>query len=251
MDLEEPRAWIGAARTVVVFSGAGVSAESGVPTFRGEQGLWRSYRAEDLATPAAFRRDPRLVWEWYAWRRGLVAACAPNAAHQAIAEAQLMRSGVHVVTQNVDGLHERALRARGGVPGLERSILALHGSIAHSRCSTCSYRELDEHPVDASALDRLPRCPRCGALLRPDVVWFGERLDARTLDHSFDLAAGADVCLVVGTSGLVEPAASVPRITAGAGGRVLVLGPEETALDGLADRVLRGRATELVPALFG
>lgn len=250
MDPTEPAAWIVAARTVVVFSGAGVSAESGVPTFRGPEGLWRRWRPEELATPEAFARDPRLVWDWYIWRRGLIADCAPNAAHHAIAALQVARPGVHVVTQNVDGLHERALRAAGAEPGPERGVLELHGSIAHDRCHRCPWRSEEPRLGGPRPDEPLPVCPRCGGPARPAVVWFGELLPQETLERAFALAGAADVCVVVGTSGLVEPAASVPRVTAAAGGRVVVVGPERTALDGLADHVLRGPAAGVVPHLL-
>jgi NAD-dependent deacetylase len=185
--LEEARALLTRASRVIVLTGAGVSAESGVPTFRGPEGLWRTFRPEDLATPQAFRRDPRLVWEWYAWRQERVRACAPNAGHHAL--ARLVRSGrARVVTQNVDGLHDRAAAdAAGGDPSARERPLELHGSLFRVRCVRCASPEPLASPVDASSEDTLPRCP-CGALLRPDVVWFGEALDPGVLDEAFRLA---------------------------------------------------------------
>jgi NAD-dependent deacetylase len=241
------QALLAAARRLVVFTGAGVSAESGVPTFRGAGGLWRTFRAEELATPGAFARDPRLVWEWYAWRRDLVRGCAPNAAHRAIAALAAGRDGVTVITQNVDGLHQRAAAA-AGTPAAP--VVALHGSLFASRCAECDYRAPDDLAVDASAAERLPRCPRCGALLRPDVVWFGEALDAAVLDAAFAAAARCDACLVVGTSALVHPAAGVAAAAARAGAALVEVNAERTPLSPLATVVVRGLASAVVPAVL-
>jgi NAD-dependent deacetylase len=242
------------AERIVVLTGAGVSAESGVPTFRGAGGLWKSYRPEQLATPEAFARDPRLVWEWYAWRRALVADCAPNPAHVALARLALARPGrTTIVTQNVDGLHHRAARdvaVELGAPSPEPAYpLEVHGAIHRDRCSGCS--RLDERPdeVDASAVETLPRCPACGALFRPDVVWFGEALDPDVIGAAFEAARRADLCLVVGTSALVHPAASVPEVTLRAGGTVVEVNLESTPLTPHATTSLLGRAGELLPEL--
>ena len=249
--IEAARSIVRAAERLVVFTGAGVSAESGVPTFRGAGGMWNSLRAEDLATPEAFARDPRLVWEWYAWRRGLVARCAPNAAHLAIARLAARRPGVTVVTQNVDGLHQRAASAvaaeRGEAP---RDVLALHGTLSGVRCTRCDHRAPHDGAVDATSRDTLLRCERCGALLRPDVVWFGEALDPALLDAAFDAAARADACLVVGTSALVQPAASVATIAVRAGAPLVEVNAEETGLSRLASISLRGAAGEVVPRVL-
>jgi len=241
------------AARVVVFTGAGVSAESGMPTFRGAGGLWKSFRAEDLATPGAFARDPRLVWEWYGWRRGIVASCRPNLAHVALGRWMLRREGVTLVTQNVDDLHERG--ADEAALGLAREAAAarvapirLHGSICHTRCARCAVRAPLAGPVDATSLATLPHCA-CGGLLRPDVVWFGESLPEGALQAAFAAAAAAEVCLVVGTTGAVYPAAAVVHETRGAGGKVIVVDPGETAYDDVADVRLWGAAGEVVPAL--
>ncbi|MDF1504736.1 NAD-dependent protein deacylase [Roseisolibacter sp. H3M3-2] len=252
-DVARARALLRDARRLLVFTGAGVSAESGVPTFRGAGGLWKSFRAEELATPAAFARDPRLVWEWYAWRRTLVAACAPNAAHVAIARHAAAHPGTTVVTQNVDGLHQRAAadvaaHARGAAP-----VVALHGTLFGERCvrwPACPTRGALAPAVDASSVDTLPRCPACGALLRPDIVWFGEPLDPADLDAAFDAARGADACLVVGTSAVVQPAASVAAAAAHAGAPLVEVNAEATPLSALATVTLRGRAAEVVPAVL-
>jgi NAD-dependent deacetylase len=264
-ELATARALLRAAARIVVLTGAGVSAESGVPTFRGAQGLWRSFRPEELATPEAFAREPRLVWEWYTWRRDLVAGCAPNAAHRALAALAADHPDVRLVTQNVDGLHERAAeelireRARQGSPVPPAALEALHpvelhGSILRARCVDCGERSVDAgsapHPGMAATPGTLPICS-CGGLLRPDVVWFGEMLDATDLAAASDAAARADLCLVVGTSAVVYPAAGLARLTHEAGGAVIEVNPEATPLSAIAAVTLRGAAAELVPALVG
>jgi len=247
----------------VVLTGAGMSAESGVPTFRGESGLWRSYRPEELATPEAFSRDPLLVWEWYAWRRGLIAACEPNPGHTALARFMLRPSRTTtLVTQNVDGLHTRALeRAHqeeptgggglatpGEIPEGARAI-EVHGTIAGDRCSECHLRSAAV-PVDLTSVDTLPRCTECGGLLRPDVVWFGEALDEAVLSAAFEAAGNADVCLVAGTSAVVHPAASVPLATLHNGGDLIEVNPESTPLSRHARVRLAGPSGEVLPALL-
>lgn len=251
--LARGRDLLAGARSVVVLTGAGVSAESGVPTFRGDGGLWKSFRPEDLATPEAFRRDPRLVWEWYGWRRDLVGRCRPNLAHRAIAARALDPAGppLAVVTQNVDGLHEVAARAAAG-PGEPAAALPLelHGSLFRCRCTRCGAHASGREPVDASSAATLPRCPRCEALLRPDVVWFGEALDPELWGRALAAAAAADVCVVVGTSALVHPAASLPLATARAGGVIVEVNPDPTPLTAAATVALRGAAGVLVPELL-
>ena len=172
-DVDRARSLLREAERVVALTGAGVSAESGVPTFRGDGGLWKTYRAEDLATPHAFARDPRLVWEWYGWRRRVVEQCSPNAAHSALARAASTRD-FRVVTQNVDGLHTVAWE-RAGQSG--ESPIELHGALFRTRCTRCSARWVDRAPIDATSRATLPSCAACGALARPDIVWFGEALD--------------------------------------------------------------------------
>jgi NAD-dependent deacetylase len=235
---------------VVVLTGAGVSAESGVPTFRGPDGLWGAFRVEDLATPEAFARDPRLVWEWYALRRRTAQTCVPNAAHLALAAFALAEARMTIVTQNVDGLHARAaLSAAEDKDPSPAMPLEVHGSILRDRCSQCERRS-DPRAVDATSVSSLPRCGACGGLLRPDVVWFGELLDPRILGAADAAAARADVCLVIGTSALVYPAAAIPCRTREAGGVVIEVNPEESALSSIASVVVRGRAAETVPGLL-
>jgi NAD-dependent deacetylase len=244
------RALLETASRVVVLTGAGVSAESGVPTFRGPGGLWRSHRPEQLATPEAFARDPRLVWEWYAWRRSVVAQCAPNAAHLALARLALARAGTLIVTQNVDGLHHRAAElTANGADASAAYPLEVHGAIHRDRCSACGRRTPALADVDTSAEGRLPRCQACGGLLRPDVVWFGESLDADLLAAAFEAASEAEVCLVVGTSAVVYPIAALPEATLARAGAVIEVNPDVTALTPRATVSLRGTAAGVVPEL--
>lgn len=247
------RALLEGARRILVLTGAGISAESGVPTFRGEGGLWRSYRPEELATPQAFARDPVLVWSWYQWRRDLVAGCAPNPGHVALARLAL-GGRADLVTQNVDGLHELAARRAAGDADPSPALpLTLHGSLFGNRCTRCGHRSDGRGTaVDTASIDTLPRCPGpCRGLLRPDVVWFGEGLDPRALFRAFSLAEAADVCLAVGTSAVVQPAASIPLATLRAGGVLVEVDPEPTLLSGHATVSLHGPAGELLPRLLG
>ncbi len=240
----------GDASHIVVLTGAGVSAESGVPTFRGSGGLWKAFRPEELATPEAFARDPRVVWEWYAWRRGMVGACTPNAAHVAIARYALRERNASIVTQTVDGLHSRAAQEAAGESDPTAALpLEVHGSLLRDRCSGCDARS-EPVPVDATSSATLPRCAQCGALLRPDVVWFGEMLDEDILAAADAAASRADVCLVVGTSALVHPAASLPLRTRARGGVILEVNPEETPLTRAAVVSIRGSAADVVPRLL-
>ncbi len=253
-DLEgfqEARDLLASADTVSVLSGAGVSAESGVPTFRGEDGLWKSYQPEQLATPHAFRRDSRLVWEWYDWRRGKIRECRPNPGHEALARFALGARDVRIVTQNVDGLHEEAARTVAGGSDADPAMpLELHGSIFRVKCTSCTYRVPHRDPIPTESFDDLPKCPVCGSLLRPDVVWFGESLDAGVLSEAFRVAQSAQVCLVVGTSALVHPAASVPLATRDGGGEIVEVNPTETPLTPLASVSLRGASGEVLPSLL-
>jgi NAD-dependent deacetylase len=225
-----------AARRVVVLTGAGISAESGVPTFRGPGGLWRHYRPEDLATPEAFARDPHLVWEWYAWRREIIAPLRPNAAHVSLVALESRTPQFLLATQNVDGLH--------AVAG-SRRIVELHGTLWQLRCTSCAYAREDRSVPLAEVP---PRCD-CGALLRPGVVWFGEALSEEAVATAFEAARAADAVLVVGTSSLVYPAAALPQVARAAGAFVIEVNPEATPLTPLADVSLRGTAATLVPAI--
>jgi NAD-dependent deacetylase len=240
------------AERILVLTGAGVSAESGVPTFRGPQGLWRSHRPEDLATPEAFRLDPRTVWEWYAWRREVVRECKPNPAHLALASLALVHPATTIVTQNVDGLHHRAAAELAGEEGdpARAYPLEVHGAIQRDRCSRCARRTPALSHVDTSAVEKLPHCRACGGMLRPDVVWFGEALDAEVLALAFSAARSADVCLVVGTSSVVYPVAALPDVALEHGASVIEINPEETPLSERATLCVRGPAGEFVPQVL-
>jgi NAD-dependent deacetylase len=207
---------VAGADRVTILTGAGVSAASGVPTFRGDGGLWRSFRAEDLATPQAFRRNPPLVWEWYDWRRSLLAACVPNPAHEVLARWS-QRPGVTLITQNVDGLHERA-----GA----RDVIRFHGSIWHLRCAAeCRPLAWEDRRVPLSPLP--PLCPHCGALARPGVVWFGEAIDPEILQRCLD-ATACDLFFSIGTSSLVHPAAGLIAHAKAQGAYTVEINPEPT-----------------------
>lgn len=222
---------------IVVLTGAGISAESGVPTFRQAQtGLWAQYDPQALATPQAFRRRPQLVWDWYAWRRELVAGVEPNAGHIALAAIEAHAPRFTLITQNVDSLHQRAG---------SRAVIELHGNLARTKCSR-EDRVVETWPESD---DRPPRCPACGAFLRPDVVWFGEALPAEALDAAFDAARAADVFLTIGTSGIVQPAASLPLLAQSSGATTVEVNPEDTPLSARMTYTLRGPAGVLLPAL--
>jgi NAD-dependent deacetylase len=223
---------------VTVLTGAGISAESGVPTFRGQAGLWRSFRPEDLATPQAFRRDPALVWEWYDWRRGLIGSCGPNAAHRTLAEMAARLPDFTLITQNVDGLHQLAG---------SRHVLELHGNVWRTRCLGCDHVSEDRR-VPLSEIP--PHCPKCGGLLRPDVVWFGESLPSEALETAWTAAARCRLMLVIGTSAMVHPAASLPLVALQNGARLIEVNSAETPLSPHAHETLRGPAAELLPGLL-
>ncbi|NPA47930.1 MAG: NAD-dependent deacylase [Thermococci archaeon] len=234
---------ISGSRFCVALTGAGISAESGVPTFRGSNGLWKRYRPEELATPEAFFRDPELVWEFYKWRMEMVLNARPNPAHRALAELERMGILRAVITQNVDDLHREAG---------SRNVVELHGNIFRVRCTSCPYREdLKESGRAGEFVEEtdVPRCPECGSLLRPDVVWFGEALREETIGKAFHLAQEADLMLVVGTSGVVYPAAYLPRVVKEHGGRIIEVNVEESAITPIADVFVQGKAGEVLPVL--
>jgi NAD-dependent deacetylase len=229
-----------AAARVTVLTGAGVSAASNVPTFRGAGGLWRQFRSEDLATAAAFRSDAHLVWEWYDWRRQVIAGCRPNAAHDVLAAWSTRRPGFTLVTQNVDGLHERA-----GT----RHVIRLHGSIWRLRCwDGCGAHPRGWDDRRAPLPDLPPRCPACGGLARPGVVWFGEALDPADWQAAAS-AAHADVFFTIGTSAVVHPAASLTELARRGGAFTIEINPEATPASDAAHVALRAAAHEALPAI--
>lgn len=232
------RAMLKAARRVAVLTGAGISAESGVPTFRGAGGLWKQFRAEDLASAEAFRRDPQLCWEWYDWRRGLIANVKPNAGHYALRDLERRFPQFTLITQNVDGLHSQAA---------SQAVLEVHGSIWKLRCTACSREWIDR----SVPLKLPPRCHACQALARPGVVWFGENLDSKTWAAAELAVTGCDVFLVVGTSGLVHPAAGLVPLARSAGAGIIEVNPEPTPVSSFVDCRLDGRAGQVLPMLAG
>ena len=235
--LQEVRDRLTAAHAVVVLTGAGISADSGVPTFRGADGLWRNFRAEDLATPEAFERDPRLVWEWYNWRRELIATKQPNEAHYALVQLEARTKNFHLITQNVDGLH----RLAGS-----QHLHELHGNIWKVRCTSCGLvTENRDVPLSLR-----PHCRACSALLRPHVVWFGESLDQQTLAESVRAVESCEVMMVVGTSGLVYPAAMLMPSAQAAGAFVIEINLAPTPHSSAADLSIQGRAKEVIPLLI-
>jgi NAD-dependent deacetylase len=217
-------------RRCVVITGSGVSAESGIPTFRGEQGLWKQYQPEELATAGAFQRNPGLVWEWYNWRRGIIGKAEPNAAHCAIAVMEQFFADFALITQNIDGLHQRAG---------SRSVLELHGNIWRNKCFECG-KKFGEIKSDE------PLQCKCGGFVRPDVVWFGESLDRGILSAAFQKASGADLCFVIGTSGVVQPAASIPYIAKENGSYIIEINLERTPISSIADFFIERKAAEMM-----
>jgi NAD-dependent deacetylase len=236
-DLDQARQWLSEANSVAVLTGAGISAESGVPTFRGADGLWKTFKPEELATPEAFARDPKLVWEWYNWRRERIAPALPNAAHRALVQLEIKKRNFTLITQNVDGLHDRAGSGR---------ILKLHGDIWRFRCTACGANWPDRR----IPLPKIPPHCQCGGLARPGVVWFGETLPEGMMKEAEHAAAGAQVLLVIGTSANVYPAAGLIPFAKQSGAKVIEINTEDTPATSIVDCALRGPAAELLPRLI-
>ncbi len=239
-QIRELARWFQPQARITVLTGAGISAASGVPTFRGSQGLWKNYPPEQLATADAFRRNPRLVWEWYNWRRELIAKCEPNPAHQVLATWSTRYPGFRLITQNVDGLHERA-----GT----RNVIRFHGSIwevlCWERCAAAPPRWRDE-TVPFPHIP--PACPYCGGLIRPGVVWFGEGIDPEVTRKSRE-ALDCELFFVIGTSAVVYPAAGLASEAARKGAYTVEINPEATPETRSAKLSLKGRAEEVLPGI--
>lgn len=237
--IEQAAGALKGARHVCVLTGAGISAESGIPTFRdAQEGLWAQYSPLDLATPEGFERDPELVWRWYEWRRELVRAAQPNPGHVALAQLANLVPRLTLVTQNVDGLHQRAG---------SRSVIEYHGNILRDRCTV--EQALAERSGESRGAT-LPRCAACGGLLRPDVVWFGEMIPQQARLRSDEAASDCDAFLSIGTSSLVYPAAGLAETALRRGVPVIEVNPNPTDLAPHADFVLQGPGGRILPELL-
>lgn len=232
---------ISASSRLVVLTGAGVSKESGIPTFREAQdGLWARYDPMEMASERGFLRNPKLVWEWYEYRFGMVASAQPNTGHRAIAALEELVPAVTVVTQNIDGLHQAGGSTR---------VLELHGSIRRYKCFRGKHTGYTRADL-AEQAEKPPRCPECGDLIRPDIVWFGEYLPEQVMRDAYAACREADVALVVGTSGVVQPAASLPYVAQSAGAIVIDVNPEADEISGMADIFLQELGGAVLPQLL-
>jgi len=227
---------IAGSKRITVLTGAGISAESGVPTFRGSGGIWRNYQVTDVATPQAFARDPELVWEFYNWRRDLISKVTVNPGHKALVTLEKHVNDFTLITQNVDGLHKEA--------GSER-LLEIHGNLWEVKCMKCSLVTMDR----SKNMGTLPKCSQCGGLLRPNVVWFGESLDPDIIHKAIEASQNCECMLIVGTSGVVQPAASLAYHAKAEGAVVAEINIEQTPQSGHMDFVLTGKAGEILPIL--
>lgn len=244
-DIRHAARLLADSRRLVVLTGAGISQESGIPTFRDAMtGLWARFEPGQLATPQAFQRDPKLVWDWYVYRRELLAGVAPNPGHGAIAALEALLPQVVVVTQNVDGLHQAA----GST-----DVITLHGDLRRNKCFASCQGDPTLIDIEALAWDTEagpPTCPHCGAWVRPDVVWFGEMLPEAALRRAFDLSEAADAMLVVGTSGVVQPAARLPFVARRAGAAIIEVNPVASEVTPIARLHLRGPAGVVLPQVI-
>lgn len=221
------------AKKLFVLTGAGISAESGIPTFRGKDGLWKNYSATELATPEAFDRNPELVWEWYMWRQNIISKAEPNHGHYALVELENLFDEFLLLTQNVDSLHQRAG---------SKSVLELHGNIFRTRCLKC--QKIDK--IENARIKKLPYC-NCGGLLRPDVVWFGEPIPQGAWQASMEFLRNADVAMICGTSGVVWPAAAIPEIAENYGIKTIEVNLESTPITPIVDVSILGPAGRILP----
>lgn len=226
------------ASNITVLSGAGISAESGIPTFRGEDGLWKNFRPEDLATPDAFSKDPKLVWEWYEWRRKLIKDSKPNPGHYALADFEQQVSDYTLITQNIDGLHQLAG---------SRNIVEMHGNLWQIRCTSCGNIEQN---FEVPFKELPPLCKNCNSLGRPNIVWFGEVIPMPIIDKSLMAIENCQVMLIIGTSGVVEPAASMGLIAKQTGKTVIEINLEPTPNSNFYDLSINGKSGEILPQIF-
>ncbi|MFH0883843.1 MAG: NAD-dependent deacylase [bacterium] len=229
-------------KSICVLTGAGVSKESGVPTFRDEDGLWNKFRPEELANVQAFLSNPKLVWEWYDWRRKLMAEVSPNPGHKALAELELLFTHFVLITQNVDNLHREAG---------SRDIIELHGNIRRNKCFDCHvvFETDSSESNDEFTSGELPKCLVCGGRLRPDVVWFGENLPEEALNRAWSESERCDIFFSIGTSAVVYPAAALPQVAKSSGAFLVEINPKPTELSSLADIVFQGASGEILPKI--
>ncbi len=238
-EIRKIRELVDRADRICALTGAGISAESGIPTFRGKDGLWNKYDPTELATPHAFARDPKLVWEWYNWRRELISKASPNPAHRALARLEEKKGDKFtIITQNVDGLH----RLAGN-----KNVLEIHGNIWKVRCTSCSYEDFN---YDAPLSEIPPRCPRCNSLLRPGVVWFGESLPYDVLGEVEEWLRECQLMFVIGTSGVVQPAASFAFVAKHNDATIIEINIQPTPITEIADFFLQGKAGEILPEII-
>jgi len=235
-NINELKKIIAGSKRITVLTGAGISAESGVPTFRGSGGIWRNYQVTDVATPQAFARDPELVWEFYNWRRDLISKVTFNPGHEALFKLEKHVNDFTLITQNVDGLHREAG---------SRKLLEIHGNLWEVKCTKCSLVTLDR----SQDMGELPKCSKCGGLLRPNVVWFSESLDPDIIRKAIEAAQNCELMLIIGTSGVVQPAASLAHQAKAEGAVVAEINIEQTPQSGQMDFVLTGPAGKILPML--
>jgi len=235
-NINELKKIIAHSKRITVLTGAGISAESGVPTFRGSGGIWRNYQVTDVATPQAFARDPELVWEFYNWRRDLISKVTFNPGHKALVKLEKHVNDFILITQNVDGLHREAG---------SRRLLEIHGNLWEVKCTKCNLLTMDR----SQDMGELPKCSECGGLLRPNVVWFGESLDPDIIHKAIEASKNCELMLIIGTSGVVQPAASLAFQAKAEGAVVAEINIEQTPQSGHMDFVLTGKAGEILPML--
>lgn len=225
-------------KTITAIAGAGISAESGIPTFRGADGLWKNFRAEDLATPEAFSKNPKLVWEWYLWRRNIIESKRPNPGHEALVLLEKSHPDFFLITQNVDGLHD--------IAG-SKKLVEIHGNIFVNRCVSCD-RE-DKNKIDEIENSLPPRCKHCDSFLRPGVVWFGESYDDQKLNASLQRMENTDLLLILGTSGAVSMPVYLAQVAKRSNTLLVEINPERSSFSSSADLFLQGKTGEILPEL--